>query len=204
VGVHFAGEELGVISLLTGFPCLLPGGQEWIQARTGQSISSDKLSPAQPPWETERGLTSYTLKNMPSESLFDLPDRWVVRVYFDAYKSSAVMQCIFPVVDAELFEETIHAAYQQPQRGFKLGQASIRACIFAFLAFASRLPPVKMAVSCASFAPIDHDALASKSQLLITQVLQDPTTLDGAQACTMLVRSCIHPNVGYGHLLDKS
>lgn len=141
--------------------------------------------------------------NNPSQNLHELPDWRVVRVYFEAYKSSAVMQRTFPVVDVELFEETIHAAYQQPQSNFRLGQASSRACIFAFLAFAARFLPLKKEFSDASFPPVDHDALASRSQFLLAQTLQDPANLDGAQAMTMLVRPCIHTNVRYGHLLDK-
>ncbi|KAJ5666636.1 transcriptional regulator family: Fungal Specific TF [Penicillium macrosclerotiorum] len=188
VGVHFAGRELGVISLLTGIPFLLPEGQKWIQSRTGQMIASDKFSPTRVPWEKERGHSSNALLvNMPNQSLFELPDYRIVRVYFEAYRKSAVMRRLFPVVDVELFEETISAAYHQPQSTFRPGQASTRACIMAFLAFICRLPPVKEQVQiCDRLAPVDHDAFASKGQFLIAQILQEPADLDGLQAVTML------------------
>lgn len=203
MGVHFAGRELGVISLLTGIPLLLPEGQEWVQARTGQTISSDKLSPSRAPWEKERGQTSNTLlMNLGSQDLFNLPDYRVLRRYFEAYKNSLVMQRIFPVIDADLFEETIISGYQQPQTRFRFGQASTRACVIAFLAFVARLPPVTTQISASDASLVDHDALATKAQFLLAQVLQEPANLDGAQAVTMLV-SFYHTENG-GVLIEHS
>lgn len=191
VGVHFAGRELGVISLLTGIPFLLPEGQEWIEARTGESIVGDKLSQTRAPWEKERGQsTNPLLANLQNPEFFDLPDWSHVRLYFDAYKSSAVMRRLFPVVDFDLFEETITAAYQQPKSTFQYGQVSIRACIITFLAFAARLPPVQEKVKGSPYAVIDHDALATKGEYLLGQVLQEPASVEGVQALTMLVSSC--------------
>ncbi|KAJ5113169.1 transcriptional regulator family: Fungal Specific TF [Penicillium angulare] len=189
VGVHFAGRELGVISLLTGIPFLLPEGQEWIQARTGQTVSSEKLSPARPPWEKERG-HSYNeiLMNLRNEDLFALPDRRIVDMYFDAFKRSVVMPLVFPVVDDVLFAETIEEAYKQPQASFAFGQASTRACIIAFVAFISRLPPVKEMVASTSHDILhpDHEVLVSKAQFLLSQVIQEPASLEGAQAVIMM------------------
>lgn len=189
MGVHFAGRELGVISLLTGVPFLLPEGQEWIQARTGQTVSSDNLSPARAPWDKERSQTPNTLLvNVQGQNHFELPDWQVVRLYLEAYKNSPVMQRMFPVIDADLFEETMIAAYQQPQSSFRFVQASTRACIIAFLAFVARLPPVKNHVSTSAACAVDHDVLVTKGQSLLAQVLQEPANLDGAQAVTMLVK----------------
>ncbi|KAJ5175808.1 uncharacterized protein N7482_001685 [Penicillium canariense] len=186
VGVHFAGRELGVVSLLTGVPFFLPEGQDWIQARTGQTISRDTLSPVHVPWGKERGEGSKNiLIDLTSQDLFDLPDWRIVQVYFVAYKNSTLMQRLFPVIDVDLFEETIRAAYEQPHSSS--GQISARACVIAFLAFVSRLPPVRAQVENAvSFASVDHEALASKVQLLVAQIMQEPATLDGLQAVTML------------------
>lgn len=192
MGVHFAGRELGAISLLTGIPFLLPEGQEWVQARTGQTISRDNLSPARAPWEKERGQSTNNLfNNLSNKNMFELPDLRVVRLYFEAYKKSFVMQRLFPIADAELFEETITSAYQQPQSSFRHGQASTRACIIAFLAFAARLPPIKGFAQSSPLSEVDYDALATKAQFLLTQVLQEPASLEGAQAVTMLV-SVLH------------
>lgn len=191
VGVHFAGRELGVISLLTGMPFLLPEGQEWIQSRTGQTISSEKLSPTPVPWEKERGQRSNTIMmNLRNDDLFQLPDRRSVQMYFDGYKQSAVMRRIFPIVDIELFAETINDAYRQPKSSFEFGQASTRACIIAFTAFVARLPPVDEIVrNMSSAAPqVDHEVLSFKAQFLLSQVMQEPASLEGVQAVSMLVR----------------
>jgi hypothetical protein len=188
VRVHFAGKELGVISLLTGTPFLFPEGQEWIKARTGQAVSIEKLSPARAPWEKERGQSFNTLlMNMNSLNPFDLPDLGTVRVYLEAYKRSKVMRRIFPVIDPILFEETVRTAYRQSISSFTYGQASARVCVIAFLTFASRLPPVNDIVGAINIPPIDQDLLATRAQFLMPQVLQEPASLDSAQALTMLV-----------------
>jgi hypothetical protein len=179
---------MAVISPVTGIPFLLQEGQEWVQTRTGQTISRDKQCPARAPWEKERGhSTNHLFMSLPHQDMFELPDWRVVRLYFDSYKKSFVMQRLFPVVDAELFEETITSAYQQPQSSFKHGQASIRACIISFLAFSARLLPAKKIAKHSSVGAVNYDALASKGQFLLAQILQEPASLEGAQAVTMLV-----------------
>lgn len=182
-GVHFAGRELGKLSLLTGVPFLLPEGQAWIQARTGQAIAHDKLGPIHAPWEKERAQSNKRLlMSLTNEDLFVLPDWRTVRLYLDAFKASSVMRRIFPVIDPDLFEETISIAYQQSTSSSR--QMSSRACVTAFLAFVSRLPPIKGDIQ---NSPVDHELLAYKTQFLISQILQEPATLDALQAVTMLV-----------------
>lgn len=188
VGVHFAGRELGGISVLTGIPFLLPEGQEWIQARTGQTIASHKLSPTRAPWEKERGqATTNFLIDLQSHDAFELPDLRITRLHLDAYKNSRAMLRIFPVVDPELFEETVRLAYQQSPNNFQFGQASTRACILAFVAFTTRLPPVQSQVKASTATSVDHDAMVTRAQFLLSQMLQEPASLEGAQAVTMLV-----------------
>ncbi|CAG8897157.1 unnamed protein product [Penicillium egyptiacum] len=190
VRVHFAGKELGVISLLTGTPFLFPEGQEWIKARTGQPLAIDKLCPARAPWDKERGQTFNTVlmnMNMGTCNPYELPDWRTVQVYFQAYTNSKVMRRVFPVIDPELFEQTINTAYSQSPSTFRYGQASARVCVIAFLTFVSRLPDVKHIVSTTTTtAPIDHDLLATKAQFFMPQVLQESASLDAAQAITIL------------------
>lgn len=184
MGVHFAGRELGKLSFLTGVPLLLPEGQAWIQARTGQAISHDKLSPMHAPWEKERAQSNKRLLiSLTNEDLLGLPDWRTVRLYLDAFTASSVMRRIFPVIDPDLFEETISVAYQQSTSSSR--QMSSRACVTAFLAFVCRLPQIKRLTQ---NSPVDHELLAYKTQFLISQVLQEPATLDALQAITMLVR----------------
>ncbi|KAG0160763.1 hypothetical protein PDIDSM_8293 [Penicillium digitatum] len=193
VRVHFAGKELGVISLLTGTPFLFPEGREWIKAHTGEHVAIDKLSPTRAPWDKERGQNfNAALMNMNVNACnpYELPDWRTVNLYFQAYRSSKVMRRIFPVIDPELFEETLNTAYSQSQYTLKYGQASARVCVVAFLTFVSRLPHVKDIVNSATtttVSPIDYDMLATKAQFFMPQVLQEPASLDAAQAITMLI-----------------
>ena len=193
--VHFAGKELGVISLLTGTPFLFPEGQEWIEARTGQHVSIDKLSPARAPWDKERGQTLNSVllnMKMSTSNPYELPDWRTMQVYFQAYKSSNVMRRIFPVIDPELFEETIRTAYSHSLSTFRYGQASARVCVIAFLTFVSRLPDVKHIVNTTTAtAAIDHDLLATKAKFFMPQVLQESASLDAAQAVTILVNELL-------------
>ncbi|KAJ5973117.1 transcriptional regulator family: Fungal Specific TF [Penicillium vulpinum] len=189
VRVHFAGKALGVISFLTGTPFLFPEGQEWIKARTGQHVAIEKLCPARAPWDKERGQSFNTfLMNMNTCNPYELPDRETVQMYFQAYKSSRVMRRIFPIIDPELFEETLHTAYSQFSSTFKYDQASARVCVIAFVIFVSRLPDLndKVSASTMSATPINHDQLATKAQFLMSQVLQESANLDAAQAITIL------------------
>lgn len=141
------------------------------------------------PWDKERGKTYNTfLMNMHTGNPFELPEWGTLQVYFKAYEKSKVMRRIFPIIDLELFEETIHTAYSQSSSSFKYGQASARVCVIAFLTFTSRLPPVNdLARATTDIPPINHDLLATKAQFLMPQVLQEAATLDAVQAVTMLV-----------------
>ncbi|KAJ5375840.1 transcriptional regulator family: Fungal Specific TF [Penicillium concentricum] len=188
VRVHFAGKELGVISLLTGTPFLFPEGRDWIKARTGQNVAIEKLSPTRAPWDKERGQNFNTfLMNMNTCNPYELPDWATVQAYFQAYKSCRVMRRIFPVIDPELFEETLTTAYSQSPSTFRFGQASARVCVIAFITFVSRLPDLARVVNSTTTAiPIDHDQLATRAQFLMSQVLQESASLDAAQAITIL------------------
>ncbi|KAF5858300.1 hypothetical protein ETB97_004580 [Aspergillus alliaceus] len=92
---------------------------------------------------------------------------------------------IFPIIEAELFEETIKAVYWPRLSGLRKAHASSRTCILAFLSFDARLPPVAIHLSITPFPTVDHGTMASKSQLLLTQIFQEPASLDIAQAATI-------------------
>lgn len=187
VALHFAGREFGVNSLITGIPFLLPEGQQWVESRTGQRISFDKLSPARPPWEKQRALNSSALlMSLQTQNPFELPSQSVVEVYFDMYRS-ALMRIIFPILDFVLFRKTIRTAYQPQSSTRSYRPASARACIFSFIAFASILHPPGLNQTPPNVPPVDSEAFAIKAQCLLPQVLQEPTTVDGLQTVTILV-----------------
>lgn len=196
LALHFAGRELGVNSLITGIPFLLPEGQRWVESRTGQTIAFEKLSPAKPPWEKQRAINSNALlMNLQARDPFQLPSLAVTESYFNLYKS-ALMRIIFPVLDFYLFRETIKIAYHSYGSGESYRPASSRACIFAFIAFASLLHPPEASYNPQNVAAVDSEAFAIKAQCLLPQVLQESVALDGLQAAIFLV-GCDFPSPWY-------
>ncbi|RHZ53098.1 putative C6 transcription factor [Aspergillus thermomutatus] len=184
VALHFAGRELGVISMMTGIPFLLPEGREWIQARTGQQISADRLSYSRPPWEKQRVLSSNRyLMSMQPQSMFELPDRHSVEVHLDIFRTT-LMQRVFPIVDPILFHDTIEAAYSHSS--LSAGRADVRASIISFLAFSSILQVPEYKDRPLGLPPIDSEGLAIKAQYLIPQVLREDASLEGLQAIVIM------------------
>lgn len=178
---------MSVVSQLTGIPFLLPEGQEWVQSRTGQTVDVEKLSPTRPPWEKQRALNSCAMfSDLQTGAIFDLPDRAVLELHLERYRLS-LMQSIFPIVDQELFQETIDAVYQKPQPDSCYEEASLRACIFAFLAFSSLIMNPCNEVKAPTPPPVDGERYFTKAHLLVPQILQGTPTLDGVQAMVSLV-----------------
>ena len=188
VPLHFAGRELGCINLFTGIPLLLPEGKQWVQSRTGQNISLSKLVTSnKPPWERQRALASNALVMNPHpESAFELPDRTLIDTYFILFCISFVRR-IFPVVDPVLFKETIENAYQQPRTRLPYGKVSTRACVLAFAAFISLVPPLEFETEFRKFAPLNSEAYFTRTQCLVPQVLQESASVEGLQVVSMMV-----------------
>lgn len=185
--LHFAGREFGVVSLITGIPFLLPEGRQWVESRTGQKISFDKLSPSKPPWEKRRALDSNALMAAAqSQNVFELPDRQVVENRFEAYRSS-LMQRVFPALDSLLFVDTIHAAYQGTYLNGHFAPASVRACVFAFLAFSNLIQNPCSNPLGRRLPTVDGEKNILKVQHLLPQVLQETTSREGLEAITLLV-----------------
>lgn len=178
-------RETCSIMLPTVIPDLLPGIRKWVRACTGRAVSSDKLSPTSASRQHEQDQESSPVLASPPKQILELPDWWVVRLYFDAYRKSPMMR-IFPIIEVELFQETIKAVYWPQQSGLRNAHASSRTCILAFLSFAARLPPVAIHLSVTPFPTVEHGTMASKSQTLLTQVLGEPASLDIAQTATIL------------------
>ncbi|KAH8424855.1 putative C6 transcription factor [Aspergillus melleus] len=186
VPLHFAGREFGVVSLITGIPFLLPEGRQWVESRTGQKISFDKLCPSKPPWEKQRALSSNALlTSLQSHNVFELPDRHVVESRFDAYRWS-LMQRVFPVLDCVLFIDTINAAYRSECLGGHSAPASVRACVFAFIAFSTFIQNPCFNPQGKELPSVDGEQNILKVQHLLPQILQEPTSREGLEALTML------------------
>ncbi|GKZ23931.1 hypothetical protein AbraCBS73388_010536 [Aspergillus brasiliensis] len=187
VPLHFGGRELGCINLFTGIPLLLPEGKKWVQSRTGQNIALSKLvSSNKPPWERQRALTSNALAMNPHpESAFELPDRAVIDAYFRLFCLSFVRR-IFPVVDPVLFKETIETVYQQPRTRLPYGKVSHKACVLAFAAFISLVPPPEFEHEVRKLTPLNSEAYFTRAQCLVPQVLQESASVEGLQVISMM------------------
>ncbi|KAI9376625.1 hypothetical protein BJX61DRAFT_530779 [Aspergillus egyptiacus] len=185
VPLHFAGRELGAISLFTGIPFILPEGQEWVQSRTGQKLAFDRFTSSRAPWENQRDHNPASmLMHLQSPHAFDLPDRQSLEVNFNIFCSS-LMQRVFPVVDPVLFWTTINSAYKERPLGFDSGRVSTKACIFAFAAFVNVLCGPCLISQGRQVSRLD-EACTAKAKFLLCQVLEESPTLDGLQAVTML------------------
>ncbi|PWY70919.1 Zn(II)2Cys6 transcription factor [Aspergillus heteromorphus CBS 117.55] len=187
VPLHFAGRELGSVSLFTGIPLLFPEGKQWVQSRTGQNVSVSKLvSSNKPPWERQRALSSNALVTNPeTANSLELPQRELIDTYFSMYCRS-FMRRVFPVLDVVLFRETIDLAYRQSRTKFSYGKASLKACMFAFSAFVSLLPPPEFLEEYRGLPPLDGEGYFTKAQCLVPQVLQETCSLEGLQVVSML------------------
>ncbi|EAW06511.1 putative C6 transcription factor [Aspergillus clavatus NRRL 1] len=182
--LHFAGRELGVTSLITGIPFLLPEGREWIQARTGQRMTLDKPGYARPLWEKQSASNpNRHLANMQPHDLYNLPDRQIVECHLNIFRTT-LMQRVFPIVDPVLFTETIDAAYSQPRAG--LERADVRACLFSFLGFVSMLQVPEYKNRPLDLPPLDSEKLAVTAQCLIPQILRGDATMQGLEAVTIM------------------
>ncbi|KAK9242427.1 hypothetical protein V1506DRAFT_495526 [Lipomyces tetrasporus] len=179
--LHFAGFRLGEISSYTGISLFSIDGQQWVQSRTGQTVTFEKLCAFGPPWQNLRFLDRNYLsrKFQTLQGVVKLPKRDVVEECTLAY-SSSILRFVFPLIDTVLFDETIKLAYQ-PDNNNGPGVASAKACIYSFLAFASVFN-----LHSSTWSAVDSEACALKAESLLPQVLHE-TTIDSLQTAVMLL-----------------
>ncbi|RDW78587.1 putative C6 transcription factor [Aspergillus mulundensis] len=186
VPLHFAGKELGAISLFTGIPFILPEGQEWVQSRTGQKLAFDQFTSSRAPWEKQRVQnTNAMLRQLQGSNALELPNRHDIELGFNTYRAS-LMQRVFPAVDPVLFWKTINSAYKERPSGSDGAHVSSKACIFAFATFVSGLCNPCLLDTGRVMPRFDEEACALKARYLLSQILQEPPTLDGVQTVIML------------------
>lgn len=112
-----------------------------------------------------------------SSYMLELPEARIVQECVDVYEGSR-LRLVLPVIDPELFHDTIELAYATPFESHSR-QASAQACTFAFMQFFSsyKLGPM---------GGHGYDSrYAQKAQSLFPSVLRDGPTLDGLQAFVM-------------------
>ncbi|KAK9233770.1 hypothetical protein V1525DRAFT_415432 [Lipomyces kononenkoae] len=179
--LHFAGFRLGEICSYTGIPLFSLDGQQWIQSRTGQTVTFEKLCAFGPPWQNLRRLdrNSLSRNSQTLQGAAKLPKRDIVEKCTLTY-SSSTLRFLFPLIDTMLFDETIKLAYQ-PDNNNDTGVASAEACIYSFLAFASVFN-----LHGGTSPAVDSEACALKAEYLLPRVLHE-TTIDSLQTAVMLL-----------------
>lgn len=185
--VRFAGQSLGSINSYSGIPVFSPRGQQWLQSRTGETATSEKLcslglpwlNPIQPCREYLHLSSHSTGKGM--KPVIDLPDKEVVKECAKSYNSSGI-SLVFPLIEWTLFQETIRLAYDSPQTPYSPYVQCAKASIFAFIAFAYRAN-----VRCSSITDIDIDGCALEALRSMPHIVEGPANLDGLRAILMIV-----------------
>ncbi|KAF7587377.1 hypothetical protein BBP40_007343 [Aspergillus hancockii] len=178
--VHFGGLNLGSISCYNGIPFFSPRGQQWVQARTGEAVTSEKLCSLGPPWQNQRSTTSAHLSPSQRQQTVELPDKAAVEECAAIYMSSGP-GLMFPLVDTSLFSETLQRAYHPSDGSYSHVVAHAKACIFAFLAFVTTSN-----LHCSALSGHDGEGWSLEAHYLMPEVVECAPTLDGLQTIVML------------------
>ncbi|KAL1960695.1 hypothetical protein VTO42DRAFT_6525 [Malbranchea cinnamomea] len=180
--VHFAGLRIGDINSCHGVPLFSPEGARWVQSRTGQEVNLERICPFSGLlWQSQQPFYLSTgSKDLMMSGTAGLPDVRLVKEYVSTYGRSFI-RAVFPFIDPVLFEDTIRLAYQPPAGSqAPHGTISAKACVCSFIAIAALNLQEHVG------PPLDSENYAWKAQSLFPLVSLE-TTLDGLQACIMLL-----------------
>jgi hypothetical protein len=177
--LHFAGINLGNVNAFNGIPFFSSGGRQWVESRSGQAVNFEKFYGLGPPCQTQQGRWLHSPIPQTQETL-ELPEISVLDQHIAVYNASAISS-LFPLLDKDLFIDTIRLAYHLSPSSSQRGVMSAKACIFSFMALASVFQ-----ISEGNFSAI-AGKYASEAQRLLPEVLQEPANLDGLQTLLMLV-----------------
>lgn len=126
---------------------------------------------------------------------FQLPDERVLRLYLDAYKTSLTTQNLFPVIDTDLFEDSIDSVYRQHAHGPEGDEHAITACINSFLIFCVHSNPIRKIVE-RSLRLVANKIADDVKYSLPIFLMKQPASLEVAQAFTMLVGPILSIKIG--------
>jgi hypothetical protein len=180
--LHFAGYDLGEMTLPNAIPALSDEGRNWIESRTGENNSFRNLGMLGPPWQTQYPTNGTALGNsLPHpDSIMDLPNRNVVDAHLFMYRSS-VFHRMFPCIDLSQFQETIDLVYAAQPGPPSLEIVGAKACVLSFLALTSSQQLNHMSIPL-----VDINEYIVKAHYLLPQILHEATIV-GLQTCCMLV-----------------
>ncbi|XHG07939.1 hypothetical protein AWENTII_011069 [Aspergillus wentii] len=173
--IHFAGWEVG--NLQTGVPNLLPEGLQWIKSRTGLLLPFPTSQHA--PWEKPHPSTLGRREPAPK-----LPTKSMLKRFLDVHMPSPLHR-IFPVVDSQLFSQTIEAAYSHSNWPQTQNQ-SAQACILTFMALVSSLNHLDPSYNDTQLPSIPRDAYIAHASAVLLAIIQEPPNLDALQTAISL------------------
>lgn len=175
--------NLGLNWFFNGIPIFSEQGQQWLLKKTGQAVE----------WIKYRILTPDPSPSLPLSSavLCQLPDRNVAQGVLALYFHSS-FRLYFPVLDGELFEETLQMAYDPVDNPLSSpSHVSARACVLAALCVFSRLEgPGNLSLG------VDPSLCSAKARCMFLCVAGD-SSLVSLQTTLLLVRSTAPRSRGF-------
>jgi hypothetical protein len=175
------------VSTLTGISLFSPEGQDWLRQRTGDII---KLVPTEPAGDSlfqgqRNTMSCWQENNTAMKGSMQLPDLGALKYLLELFDKSPY-KSLFPVVDTELFQETISEVYfpglTQSTRNSALGP---KISVLAFFVFASALNMDGVSGS------ISTETYASQVRSLLPEAFVEHASLELLQGFVIVVSSWI-------------
>ncbi|KAF5632725.1 transcriptional regulatory [Fusarium sp. NRRL 52700] len=111
-----------------GIPINSAQGREWISSKVGETVSLDGF----------RLFGSHKHHFSSSSPVFTFPERQMIEAFLNSHFTSP-WRLLYPIVDPELIEETLTAAYSESE--------SAQVCLLVFMALCSRLKGSKLSAT---------------------------------------------------------
>ncbi|POR33856.1 Uncharacterized protein TPAR_05949, partial [Tolypocladium paradoxum] len=176
----FYGQHLGLNWYFKGMQILSERGREWISSRTGQEAVLDTFLLFDFKVDRLSSTTSPTQFDVPQQELSELPEEHATHKAMDTLYHSS-LQFSLPVLDRDLFQETMTKAYGLPvDTNSSQSRVPAKACVWALHAIASRLQRV--------WNPsllTDGEKCASRAQALLGLVAEESNS-EALQAVLLL------------------
>ncbi|KAL7819111.1 hypothetical protein V8C26DRAFT_419965 [Trichoderma gracile] len=184
--VWFSGQKFAAVCSRNGIPHFTSLGEQWIYSRTGlwpRFHNDDTTSPSS--GTTDQASPYASTCNIYNSQMTQpqngaLPDKSITLALLDAFTNSD-FRLVFPVVDRELFEETVRLAYDPSDENPTIHVIGSKACVLAFLSVSSHHFRDQAVAKL-----VDTDACARQAQLLISDFIED-ASLTTLQVMVMLL-----------------
>lgn len=169
--IWMSGQKFAAICDQNGIPRFTPLGEKYIYAQTGQwpHFHNESTFAFESSGQASSGVSNqYSPRGQLNRAPADqLPEKWITNTLFDLFLQSE-FRLAFPLVDRDLFKDTIRQAYDSPETNPTIEEISSKACVFAFLSLSSHH---FAALSVSNH--VDSDGCAKQAQILIADFIED-------------------------------